>query len=250
MKKYIVWILILTILFTACQPVDPANTDLSGPVLNNTTPTATHPTEHQPTQTQPTEPRPTETQPIQPNDYPADMNTDEATVTMFQELFADRTWFSAAIYEPFEDPKNVLLDNLFYAIGFQDEPKLTKEERAELVALTNFEMYSWMDGKRFPIDKMDQVLQKVFGIGFKETTDTARKHLLYLESTNCYYYLNSGAAFARICVVGTRMLDNGNVEVYYCRDNGESNVESMGKGVATLKPVEDGYHILSNRLFE
>lgn len=273
MRKHIAGILILVMLLsTGCQPVGPVSTDPSGPAMSNTNPTATKPaepkpteptptdpaptdpapTETQPTEPKPTEPLPTEPEPTQPKPeipegFPDDIDTDPTTVAVFQELFADDTWYAQALGHPFDDPAKAHIAYLFGGFGFEDEPPITEEERAEIVKLSNYKDYEWMPGYRLPVDKMNAVLRTLFGLTLEDMDLSTAVLLEYLESTNCYYRLGSDSAWSGCFeIVGTKNLDNGNIEVYYYRNMGVFDEEDRPRGVAVLKPVEDGYHIVAN----
>lgn len=177
--------------------------------------------------------------------FPKDMNMDANTLAMFQVLFGDRSHYAQALLTSYDDPRDVDIPGLF-EFGFSDESPVTDEERAEIVKLTGYEDFSWLDGYRLPINKMDAVLQNVFGLTLDDM-NMVGGHLNYLESTNCYYRLGGGSWYVgKICIVGTKTLDNGNVEVYYTRGYKSDPAEHSERGVVTLKPVGDSYHILSN----
>ena len=177
--------------------------------------------------------------------FPKDMNMDANTLAMFQVLFGDRSHYAQALLTSYDDPRDVDIPGLF-EFGFSDESPVTDEERAEIVKLTGYEDYSWLDGYRLPINKMDAVLQNVFGLTLDDM-NMVGGHLNYLESTNCYYRLGGGSWYVgKICIVGTKTLDNGNVEVYYTQGYKSDPAEHSERGVVTLKPVGDCYHILSN----
>ena len=177
--------------------------------------------------------------------FPKDMNMDANTLAMFQVLFGDRSHYAQALLTSYDDPRDVDIPGLF-EFGFSDESPVTDEERAEIVKLTGYEDYSWLDGYRLPINKMDAVLQNVFGLTLDDM-NMVGGHLNYLESTNCYYRLGGGSWYVgKICIVGTKTLDNGNVEVYYTQGYKSDPAEHSERGVVTLKSVGDSYHILSN----
>lgn len=228
MKRYITWILIFAVLFlAACQPVDPMTTDPSGPAMSNTNPTVTQPTQPKetepkptdpvptdpkPTESQPTEPLPTEPEPTQPKPeipegFPQDIDTDPAVVAVFQKLFGKGSWYAQAIFSPFEYPQNANIRALFDG-GFDDESPETDTEREEIVKLMGSDLYYDLDMYRLPADKMNAVLQEVFGL---ELDDVSKAKLKYLESTNCYYIVGGGSkAFVAVDIVGIKTLDNGN----------------------------------------
>ena len=179
--------------------------------------------------------------------FPENINTDTNTLAVFQELFSYESWFAQALYADFDDPRDMDLHNYFYGVTFQDEEPLTQEERDAIVAMSGREDCSWMDGARFPVEKMNRTLQEVFGISLDDMHDDTLWAMHYLESTDSYYYFNSGSKHVgRIHVVGTKTLKNGNIAVYYTRGYELDPTEHGKRGVVTLKPAGDSYHILSN----
>lgn len=179
--------------------------------------------------------------------FPENINTDTNTLAVFQELFSYESWFAQALYAAFDDPRDMDLHNYFYGVTFQDEEPLTQEERDAIVAMSGREDCSWMDGARFPVEKMNRTLQEVFGISLDDMHDDTLWAMHYLESTDSYYYFNSGSKHVgRIHVVGTKTLKNGNIAVYYTRGYELDPTEHGKRGVVTVKPAGDSYHILSN----
>lgn len=179
--------------------------------------------------------------------FPENINTDTNTLAVFQELFSYESWFAQALYADFDDPRDMDLHNYFYGVTFQDEEPLTQEERDAIVAMSGREDCSWMDGARFPVEKMNRTLQEVFGISLDDMHDDTLWAMHYLESTDSYYYFNSGSKHVgRIHVVGTKTLKNGNIAVYYTRGYELDPTEHGKRGVVTVKPAGDSYHILSN----
>ena len=245
MKKYIAWTLILvTLLLAACQPVGTQPTEpdnIVGTAPPTTQPADSQPAEPKPTESLPTEPEHTQPKPEIPEGFPDDIDTDPATVTMFQELFGDNSWYAQGLYIPYDEPRNADIRALFNG-GFSDESSVTDAERDEIVKIMNSEHYYDLDMFRLPIDKMNAVLQAVFGLALDDINVGSLK---YLESTNCYYIVGGGSkSLGEIHIVGTKRLDTGNIELYY------QTTDPAYKGVAILKPAEDGYHIVSNRWFE
>ena len=198
-----------------------------------------HTEEPKSTDPEPTDPKPTDPEPTDPE--PTD------TVAMFQALFSYDSWHAQALYAGFDDPRDMDLHNYFYGVTFQDEEPLTQEERDAIVAMSGREDCSWMDGARFPVEKMNRTLQEVFGISLDDMHDDTLWAMHYLESTDSYYYFNSGSKHVgRIHVVGTKTLKNGNIAVYYTRGYELDPTEHGKRGVVTVKPAGDSYHILSN----
>ena len=232
--------------------VNPTNP--TEPFQTGTEPTVTEPTvtDPVPTDPQPTDPVPTDPEPTDPEAdpmdwFPKDIDTDANTSAIFQDLFSYGSWHAQALYAAFDDPRDIDLHNFFYGVKFQDEAPLTQEERDAVVAMSGNDMCSWMDGARFPVEKMNRTLQEVFGCSLDDMHDDVLRAMYYLESTNSYYYFNSGSKdVGRIYVVGTKTLDNGNMEVYYTRGYELDPTEYSLRGVVTLKPAGYSYYILSN----
>ena len=249
MKNYLALLLILTILLLAgCRPVDPVITDPSDPDLSATTPTATKPAEPEQTDPRPTKTIPTEpTVPLDPNGFPIDLNKDDEVLGKLQSLFAcnhpKRNYFNTALCSQYEDTRYVNLAALFVA-GIEDVKYTPTED--EIAQLVN--QFGWdpeFDIYRLPTEGMDEILTQVFGISLSDMDKSAFESLFYLESSNTYFNTyNLTLCAHEFKAIGYYLLENGNVELYY-----EATYPAY-KGIVTLKPVEDGYHILSNRWFE
>ena len=267
MKKTIAWILVLTTLLLAgCQrvadPTDPTNgpglsAGPTDPQPTDPEPTDSQPTETQPTETQPTEPEPTdpiETQPSEPavtepvlaipDEFPADLITDEAALAAFQAFFDENIWARQANRVRFEDPREMNLRGFFFGAGMEEDIPVTEEDRAAIVASSGVE--SFYDRKAYCLsaEKMDQVLQETFGVPLSEMTGFA--NLYYLESSGnyCYFHMDTDPV-VKVNVMGTRTMEDGSVEVYY-RNAREDEDYPKYYGVMTLKPAGETYHIVSN----
>jgi hypothetical protein len=182
--------------------------------------------------------------------FPEGLDSSDATLEKFQTMFSFGSWNSQALCCSYSDPRDLELYNFFYGLEFEDEPPLTREERDAIVAMSGYEDYSWLDGARFPVEKMDAKLQEMFGVSLDEMHKDAFSLMYYLESTNSYYYFNGGFScvdFLRI--IGARTMENGYVQVYYGVGFGY-HLDYLDQGVVTLKPVGDGYQVVSNYYFE
>lgn len=230
--------------------IEPKEPEPTEPKLTEPIPTEPQPTEPQPTEPEPTEPKPTEpkpTEPITPDGFPADLNMDVNVVRDFQDRFGYMTWSAQALGQYYDDPRDLVLRNFFYGVQFEDEAAITDDERAAIVAMTEIDDYYWMDGARFPVEKMNQLLNEMFGISLDDMNDRAFSSMHYLESTDSYYYFSGGSKTADlVSVVGTRTLENGNIEVYYLI--GQPDSMDRDRAVVTLKPNGDGYLFISNKL--
>lgn len=178
--------------------------------------------------------------------FPEGLDSSDATLEKFQTMFSFGSWNSQALCCSYSDPRDLELYNFFYGLEFEDEPPLTQAERDAIVAMSGYEDYSWLDGARFPVEKMDAKLQEMFGVSLNEMHKDAFSLMYYLENTNSYYYFNGGFGpvdFLRI--IGTKTLENGYVQVYYGVGFGY-HLDYLDQGVVTLKPVGDGYQVVSN----
>ena len=70
--------------------------------------------------------------------------------------------------------------------------------------------------------------------------------LHYWEETDCYYHGTTSPAprAEGLRIIGGKYLEDGTLEVHYTIDR-NLGIDRR-EYVAILKPVEDGYHILSN----
>jgi hypothetical protein len=264
MKKTLAWILVLTTLLLAgCQqvadPTDPTNgpglsagptnPKPTGPKPTKPAPTESQPTEPMPTEPMPTEPTPTEptptepTVPVGPDGFPADLNTDADVVAKFQKLFDNDSWYTQALLTKFDNPRNIgLNDFLFCDMKPWPYKKLTADEREELCQQLGVTEEWWVDCYSMEAATVEEVLQRVFGLSFVDFTNSAKQVIRYLKSTDCYYYGRTDSSLVwNVSVVGTRKLENGNIEVYYSCDWLYPEA-----GVVTLQPYGEGYHIVSN----
>lgn len=140
----------------------------------------------------------------------------------------------------YEDSHDADVFGLFYN-GFPgEEGQITEAEMKELTAL---DLDAEYDIGCMPVYRIEAVLAELFGLSLADFGEDALAGYTYLESTDSYYFNHSDAmALVYWKIIGTRTLDNGNIEVYYTFHD--------SKGVVTLTPAENGYHIVSNRWFE
>lgn len=186
----------------------------------------------------PTEPTTPPTQPTQPT-----LSPEEQELAKYQDLLEvkkmgqQRNPYNMALGHLYMNADQLKL-RLFFEGGFDDEPKVTDAERAELGIGSAGDVY------RLPKDKMDEELWKYFEIRLVNLSSGAYEGLEYLESTGCYYYWATG-----------HFSDNSNVEVRrveYNKDGTVSVTYTTGfepyatTKIVTLKPKDDGYQILSN----
>ena len=180
--------------------------------------------------------------------FPDDLEYDPATLVKLQALFEDSVsgisnW-NVLLCSFFDDPLQIDLEELFYN-GFDGEAKITAEEIAGIEKLLGRELET--DIIRCPAERMDAALEELFGLRLEDYGEDALSDFLYLESTDCYYLYHGDAMFRyQLRVVGTRTLENGNIEVYYL-ENYLYGLNGREQGVVTLKPVGDSYIVISNK---
>ena len=223
MKKLFAFLLILCMLLAACMPA----VDTPEPTGDSTQPT------ENPNTQEPTE------DPVQPTDAPEDPRLAEFDA-LFGPLNSGYNWALTSLYE---DPTDVNLKEMFYN-GFPGESqKPTDAEWEELKDLPGFDIN--YDLVRLPVDKMNQVLTQCFGITLEDVDAAGFAGLVYLESTDCYYRMCTDVGrVENFKATAVEELEDGTIRLYY---TGNSIVLKEGEvGVAVLKPVGDGYQILSN----
>ena len=167
-------------------------------------------------------------------------NTDDAQLAYFNALFGNvSSWYNRALTSLYASPEQVNLKMLFYH-GFPEESQMpTDRERESLKDKPG--IYLEFDLMRLPVGKMNEVLTQYFGITLEEVDPSGFQKLTYLESTGCYYHTVSDAVFMEnFNATAVETLTDGTIRLSYTAEFGEAFV-------AVLKPVGDGYQILSNQ---
>ena len=170
---------------------------------------------------------------------PADPNRKE--LKKFNELFgAASSWYNRALTCEYTSPTQISLEYLFYA-GFPGESR--DPTNAEWVQLKGYPGFNKnYDLMRLPVDKMNAVLQELFGITLEDMEDVAFADVVYLESTNCYYHMVTDfRCVENFNAIAVEYLDDGTIRVKYTQDEQLDEVYAV-----TLMPYGDGYRILSN----
>ncbi|MBQ3000736.1 MAG: hypothetical protein IJD63_03200 [Oscillospiraceae bacterium] len=224
MKKLFALLLILCVLFVACTPATNTPDTTEDPTQATDDPNTPDPTEN-PTQA-----------------------AEDPRLAEFDALFGPmNSRYNWALTSQYADPTYVNLKELFYN-GFSDESaKPTDAEWEELKDLPGFD--SNYDLVRLPVDKMNQVLTQYFGITLEDVNAAGFAGLAYLESTDCYYRMCTDASTVEnFKATAVEELEDGTVRLYY---TGSSYALGRnGAGVAVLRPVGDGYQIISNQKAE
>ena len=170
---------------------------------------------------------------------PAATPVDAATLADLTARFSE--WgspYNMALCSDYDTPAKLDLMDFFYQ-GFADEPtKPTDGEWAQLKDLPFFDIN--MSLHRLPTAKMDPVLQEIFGITLEEMDDSAFEGLAYLEDTDCYYFMTTGARGTEdFTVTASEALEDGTIRIHY-------TAAFVEEHIVTLRPTADGYLIVSN----
>ena len=171
---------------------------------------------------------------------------DAATLASLQELFGDyMRWYSQALTSEYSRPEEVDLGMLFYrGVPLRSEVEPTADEvnkLAKLSVMWSSENTCELPTQRISTAQMNEILEQYFGISLDETTGNGIDWLTYLEDTDCYYTMHSSTNAISPEITAAYLLEDGTIAMYYT----ESRI--IGNSLAILKPVGDGYQILSNK---
>lgn len=164
-------------------------------------------------------------------------------ITYFQSLLSNyKSWYNMALTITYDSPEELDLYRFFYN-GFDGEHTMTDEEWEALKDVNGFDEH--FDFFRLPVEKMDEVLMEYFGITVDDVQATKTDGMAYLASTDCYYTMHTDFWCCEgLLVLSVEDLSDGTIEVTYTSSN------DYAMKVVILKPVGDGYQILSNVLAE
>ena len=239
MKKLFALLLTLCVLLVACAPATNTPEPTEDPTQATGDPNTPEPTED-PTQATGDPDTPDTTD--DPNQATGD--PEDPRLAEFDALFGPmNSRYNWALTSQYADPTCVNLKELFYN-GFSDESaKPTDAEWEELKDLPGFDIN--YDLKRLPVEKMNQVLTQYFGITLEDVNAVGFEGLAYLESTDCYYRMCTDVSVVEnFKATAVEDLEDGTIRLSY---TGTSHaLGSNGAGVAVLKPVGEGYQIVSN----
>ena len=163
---------------------------------------------------------------------------------LFEQEYWERNPYLYALGHEYSNLKELKL-LYFFDGGFDDESPNTDAEKAELKQYYRDDWVNNSDLHRLPRSKMNAELQKIFGITLKDLPDTAYQGLVYLESTDCYYFLATGvyADIGGFTIKSVNENSNGTVSVTYAIGTGSLPQRTR---IVTLKPNGDSYLVLSN----
>lgn len=192
----------------------------------------------------PAAPSGTEPAPSSPTQL-APLTTDE--IAELQEIYEPvHNFYNTALGLEYSDPRDISLSYFFRQGDYSDfdNTVMTDEEYAFLKA--NDKNAEFMDWYRISSQDVERVLQMCFGISLSDMNNDDISRLLYWEDTDCYYAgtTSPGPSANNLEITGGFHLENGNLEVHY--RNSQSDKIVWEYYVMILKPVDGGYHILSN----
>ena len=157
-----------------------------------------------------------------------------------------RNPYNYALGQEYTSPMELDLRE-FFGNGFVGEKTATEAELSELQPYLENSFFGESHFHRLPKDKMDEELQKCFGITLDDLPDTAFESLIYLASSDSYCFFASSVhgiveGFEAKTV---EHLDDGTIKVTY-----KKRTLEIAEYIAILKPNGDGYFVLSNQKAE
>lgn len=253
-KMHILITFMLCLFLSACTVTTQPNLtnppDATQPSSHNHQQTET-PSDPEQTDAQPTDPTSTQPTPTEPD--PNALTEDE--IAKLQEIYQFAktedgypviNFYNSALGMEYSDPRDISL-SYFFREGDQEEfedSRMTNEEWEFIQSVdSNADVFDW---NRISSGDMNRILQMCFGLSLSDMHAVDLEFLHYWEETDCYYCGTTSPApmSEDLRIIGGKHLDDGTLEVHYTATLGYGgfNVEY----VMILKPVEDGYHILSN----
>lgn len=189
----------------------------------------------------------------------------DPNVQLFQQLLSPsedgnlqgrNNWYNMAAAVTFTHPEALGISG-FLRSGFRDLPtSLTQEEKEYFGTKLPDHVEHF---NKLPVDRIDQVLQAVFGIGFHDlesNTMADNEEFLYREDTNTYYgfFQNNtdGDGFyvyrLSIEVHKVEVQPDGTLRVYYLAGTPSPFASALDwyEKCMILRPVGDSYQVLSN----
>ena len=238
--------IVICISATACETNQPDASVTETPTAN--TSVITNPPTSSSSSTLATDPPPTPSSPTQPTEQPPteqDPNAlTENEIAELQNLYeaplspSVASFYNIALGQTYSDPREINLYSFFYNGDFTEWNMTDAEDEFIKSAIRDAE---YMDQFRATPENMDDILQMCFGLSLQDMQGNGLDRFVYFKETSCYYNATtsppSHAEFLEI--TGGSHVENGNLQVFYTANN-------KNQYVMILKPVDGGYHILSN----
>ncbi len=175
---------------------------------------------------------------------PPEPTVDEALLALQQELTqlfyigADvpRNYYNFALLCQFAAPSELDFLVLFSSGDWNET--VTAEERAYLEAQDS--AFAEMDISKISAKRMNEVLQKHFGVTLEETNQLNLNLFTYYAETDSYFYATTGFNYIpNVEITAVELLEDDCVYAEYYL---------FGKAYAiVLQFTPDGYHLLSNQ---
>lgn len=215
------------------------------PTTDPTTEPTTEPTT-KPTIEPTTEPTETPTEPIvvsrQPAPPPAESERRALTdqeVEAFQKMFeftvegAFDHWYCMAITTEYADPADIDLLQYFYSPSL--EKATAEDERFYLDTLGKPKVLGVLH--KYPVDKMDEILRGVFGIGFADTKGVGLDQMMYNPELECYYHEHGDFGTGHPYFYGGYVDPDGTVTLLHNRNVYYGHESQQQDMILTLKYV-------------
>lgn len=185
------------------------------------------------------------------------------SLLVYEELFRfdinHENWYLVALDCVFDEPQELDLHYYFYnCLGMQTKWSDFSDSEVDYLLQHGFDKE--FDVQKRPVEKMDEILQQVFGISFADVEADIPEDWVYYEATDSYYtnYNDGygspgnvvGFTAAEECADGTvRVFYSIDYEYYYNTKTGESL--DRPDMVVTLRTAEDGsMRIISNQVVD
>lgn len=237
---------ICAILMSACQAANTGATNGTNPSQNTTVPIVTStaavriPMQTTVPATTATSTETTVIQVTQPIISPETAELHLFNAMFMSDLYPERNSYFKATGCAYSVPTEIKL-RAFLDGGFPVEPDVTDAEKEELGKLGLApESFRYGDTYRLPKDRINAELSKVFGITLAELPNSAFEGLYYLESTDCYYLIQSGM---------TSVPMHSQIQTVEHNTDGTVTLTYLlpgGSGAITLKPNDDAWLVVSN----
>lgn len=152
-------------------------------------------------------------------------------------------WHNYALKSTYESAADIDLLQLFYSAPWMDFA-LTQEEKNFLsekgMAIETSLVH------KYPVEKMNAVLTKIFGITLPETNGVGLDKMIYNPDTDSYYHLHGDFSAVTPTILRGTVLYDGKLVVYYTSTD---EVGRITEKAVTLQPDYNGnYTILSNQI--
>lgn len=232
MRKIAVVLCALLLLLSACTSDVPPETTGAPPIQPTAIPTES--TSVTAPSAQPTEPSILPTEPsVQPTE------PQENKLEKFQTMFCGGRewlyWYNRALTCTYDTVEQ--LDLIAILNGYDKRVDAYADEELNLL-LTYPGFQNSGIRYRYCARELNSVLSQYFGIGLDDLPAEVTDKLIYLETTDSYYFTTNSHISAQITATAVETLDDGTNRMTYLRDGQEY--------IVSFRPNGDYYQILSN----